>query len=85
MRICGIILLAAVTALGLRAAETETYRDAQGRTTGTVTTIGIQATYRDAQGRTSATSGCAQAAQRASAIFGGAMRGALARRKQGKA
>ena len=47
----------AVTALGVAvgAAETQTCRDASGRTTGTVTTNGSTTTCRDARGRTRGT------------------------------
>ncbi len=50
-----LIAFALFSACAIFAADRQTYRNAQGRTTGTASTSGNHTMYRDAQGRTAGT------------------------------
>lgn len=50
-----LIAFALFSACAIFAADRQTYRNAQGRTTGTASTSGNHTMYRDAQGRTTGT------------------------------
>ena len=50
-----LLALSACASIALGGPSSSTYRDAQGRTTGTATTSGNTTTYRDAQGRVTGT------------------------------